>query len=74
MGNSDDYRTRARRPLAWGALATAALGLVLSACSSDPVHHPEALKPKPTTTTSTAPPPGQKPALAHSCEYASTMT
>src|SRR5580704_18895149 len=56
MGKSDDYRTRARRPLAWGALATAGLGLVLSACSSDPPHH-DALKPKPTTTTSTAPPP-----------------
>ena len=57
--NSDDDRTRARRPLAWGALATAGLaGLVLSACSSSSVApHDAASKPKPTTTTSTAPPP-----------------
>src|SRR5271163_2095848 len=58
MGNSDDYRTRARRPLAWGVLATAGLtGLLLSACSSSPAHHDAAAKVKPTTTTTTAPPP-----------------
>ncbi len=37
MGISDDNRSRARRPLAWGVLATAGLtGLLLSACSSSP--------------------------------------
>ncbi len=56
MGKTDDYRTRARRPLAWGVLATAGLaGLVMSACASDPVHH-DALKPTSTTTTSTTAP------------------
>ena len=58
MGISDDYRTRARRPLAWGVLATAGLtGLLLSACSSSAAHHDAAAKVKPTTTTTTAPPP-----------------
>jgi Protein of unknown function (DUF3048) N-terminal domain/Protein of unknown function (DUF3048) C-terminal domain len=57
MGTSDDSRPRARRPIAWGALAAAGLaGLVLSACSSDPVHHDAAAKDAPTTTT-TAPKP-----------------
>ncbi len=57
MNDSDGYRSRARRPLAWSMLATAGLaGLVLSACSSTPVHHDAVDKPKPTTTT-TAPAP-----------------
>ncbi len=57
MGRSDHDRTRARRPLSWGALATAGLaGLVLTACSSSPAHHDAAPKDTP-TTTSTAPPP-----------------
>ncbi len=58
MNNPDGYRSRARRPLAWGMLATAGLaGLVLSACSSTPVRHDAAAKLKPTTTTSTVPAP-----------------
>jgi Protein of unknown function (DUF3048) N-terminal domain/Protein of unknown function (DUF3048) C-terminal domain len=60
MRKTDDYRSRARRPLAWGVLAAAGLaGLLLSACSSDPAHPSAApKKPKATTTTaSTAPPP-----------------
>ncbi len=59
MANSENDRSRARHPLAWGVLATAGLtGLLLSACSSsDPPHHQAAAaKVKPTTTTSTAPP------------------
>ena len=57
MGNSEEHRSRARRPLAWNVLAAAGLaGLVLSACSS-PAHKDAAPKPKRTTTTSTAPPP-----------------
>ena len=40
MNESDGYRSRARRPLAWSMLAAAGLaGLVLSACSSSPAHH-----------------------------------
>ncbi len=59
MGKTDDYRSRARHPLAWGVLATAGLaGLVLSACSSDPAPHDSATaKIKATTTTSGAPKP-----------------
>ncbi len=60
MANSDTDRSRARRPLAWGALATAGLtGLLLSACSSAaPTTHQASDKVKPTTTTtSTVPPP-----------------
>jgi Protein of unknown function (DUF3048) N-terminal domain/Protein of unknown function (DUF3048) C-terminal domain len=57
MDNSDANRSRARRPLAWSMLAVAGLaGLVVSACSSDPVHHDAAAKPKPTTTTAPAAP------------------
>jgi hypothetical protein len=58
MKNPDAHRTRARRSLAWGVLATAGLaGLVLSACSSDPPHKAAAApKIKPTTTTTTAAP------------------
>ena len=53
MGTADDSRPRARRPFAWGALASAGLaGLVLSACSSSPAaHHDAAARVKPTTTT-----------------------
>ena len=37
MAKSDTDRSRLRRPLAWGVLATAGLtGLLLSACSSSP--------------------------------------
>ena len=58
MAKSDPHRFRARRPLAWGMLATAGLaGLVLSACTSSPTKHADAPKPKPSTTTSTVPPP-----------------
>jgi Protein of unknown function (DUF3048) N-terminal domain/Protein of unknown function (DUF3048) C-terminal domain len=59
MGKTEVHRSRARRSLAWSALATAGLaGLVLSACSSSPVtHHDAAAKVDPPTTTSTAPPP-----------------
>ena len=58
MGKSNPCRPRARRPLAWGALAAAGLaGLLLSACSSSPAHRDAAPKIKPTTTTTTAPPP-----------------
>jgi hypothetical protein len=58
MGRSDHYRTRARRPLAWGALATTGLaGLVLTACSSSPAHDDAAAKTKPIVTTPTAPAP-----------------
>ncbi len=58
MGRSDHNRTRARRPLAWGALASAGLaGLALTACSSSPAHDDAAAKSKPTVTTPTAPPP-----------------
>jgi len=59
MGKNDDFRSRKRRPLAWGLLATAGLaGLVLSACSSDPpAHDSAAAKVKPTTTTTGAPKP-----------------
>ena len=53
-----EHRTRARRPLAWGVLATAGLaGLLLSACSSSPAPATPRRQSKPTTTTSTAPPP-----------------
>jgi hypothetical protein len=58
MGTSNDSRSRAHRPFAWGALATAGLaGVVLSACSSSPVHHDAAAKDVPTTTTAAAPKP-----------------
>jgi Protein of unknown function (DUF3048) N-terminal domain/Protein of unknown function (DUF3048) C-terminal domain len=58
MGISDDQRSRARRPRAWGALAGAGLvGLVLASCSSSPAHHDAAARVRPTTTTSTAPKP-----------------
>jgi hypothetical protein len=59
MANSDEHRSRARRPLAWGVLASAGLaGLLLSACSSSPSHDAAALKlPPRSTTTSTAPAP-----------------
>ena len=57
MANTDETRTRARRPLAWGVLAAGLAGLVLSACSSSPAHKDAAPKPKPTTTTTTAPAP-----------------
>jgi len=58
MANSDEHRTRARRPLAWSVLAAGLAGLMLSACSSPPAHKDAAPKPKPTTTTSsTAPAP-----------------
>ncbi len=57
MTNPAAHRTRARRPLAWGVLASAGIaGLVLSACSSAPPHKDAALKVKPTTTTTTAAP------------------
>ncbi|HEY1652381.1 MAG TPA: DUF3048 domain-containing protein [Acidimicrobiales bacterium] len=57
MTKSDAHRTRARRPLAWGVLASAGIaGLVLSACSSTPPHKDAAPKAKPTTTTTTAAP------------------
>lgn len=57
MKNPVAHRTRARRSLAWGVLASAGIaGLVLSACSSDPPPHKAAVhKLKPTTTTTTAP-------------------
>ncbi len=56
MANSDTDRSRARRPLAWGALATAGLsGLLLSACSSSaPTTHQASAVVKPTTTTTTS--------------------
>jgi Protein of unknown function (DUF3048) N-terminal domain/Protein of unknown function (DUF3048) C-terminal domain len=59
MANSDTDRSKARRPLAWGALATAGLtGLLLSACSSSaPTTHRASDKVQPTTTTSTVPAP-----------------
>ncbi len=58
MGKTDDNRSRARRPLAWGVLTAAGLaGLLLSACSSPHSDAaPKRVKPT-TTTTSTAPPP-----------------
>ncbi len=57
MKNPAAHRTRARRPLAWGVLASVGIaGLILSACSSSDPPHKAALKPKPTTTT-TAPVP-----------------
>jgi hypothetical protein len=57
MPKTDDHPPRARRSLAWGALATAGLaGLVLSACSSSPSHHSAAARVKPTTTTTTSAP------------------
>ena len=58
MGNTDESRSRARRPLAWSVLAVAGLaGLVLSACSSSPPHQAAAkVALKPTTTTSTTAP------------------
>ena len=58
MGTSNDSRSRAHRPFAWGALATAGLaGVVLSACSSSPTHHAAAKDPPTTTTTTSAPKP-----------------
>ncbi len=57
MTNPDAHRTRARRSLAWGALASAGIaGLILSACSSAPAHKDTAPTTKPTTTTTTAAP------------------
>jgi hypothetical protein len=56
MARSDENRSWARRPLAWGVLASAGLaGLVLSACSS-PTHDDAAGKSKPTTTTTSSAP------------------
>ena len=57
MANTAPHRPPARRPLVWGVFGAIALaGLLLSACSS-PAHKDAAPKAKPTTTTSTAPPP-----------------
>ena len=57
MKNPVAHRTRARRPLAWGVLASVGIaGLILSACSSSDPPHKAAVKVKPTTTTTTAAP------------------
>jgi hypothetical protein len=57
MKNTAAHRTRARRPLAWGVLASVGIaGLILSACSSNPPHKAAALKPDPPPTTTTAAP------------------
>ena len=56
MKNPAAHRTRTRRPLAWGVLASVGVaGLVLSACSSGPAHK-AALKHDPPSTTTTAAP------------------
>src|SRR5579864_967344 len=58
MKNPVAHRTRARRPLAWGVLASVGIaGLILSACSSSDPPHKAAVKVKPTTTTTAAPKP-----------------
>src|SRR5580692_5849125 len=58
MKNPVAHRTRARRPLAWGVLASVGIaGLILSACSSNPPHKAAPKPAPPTTTTTTAPKP-----------------
>ena len=63
MTTLDVHRPRARRPIAWGVVASAGLaGLILSACSSSAAKDAAPPKDKPTsttasTTTTTAPPP-----------------
>ncbi len=60
MTDTSVHRSRARRPLAWGVLASAGFaGLLLSACSSSPAKDaaPPTTKPTTTTTTTDAPAP-----------------
>jgi Protein of unknown function (DUF3048) N-terminal domain/Protein of unknown function (DUF3048) C-terminal domain len=58
MTAPDVHRPRARRPLAWGVVASLGLaGLILSACSSSPAQDAAPPKPKPTTTATKAPAP-----------------
>jgi hypothetical protein len=62
MTTPDVHRPRARRPLAWGVVASAGLaGLILSACSSSPAKDaappPKDAPTSSSSTSTTAPPP-----------------